>query len=417
MFSFEKKKFIELLLVLVFRLSLDISYVVYISKVYAYSGFNYNPDFIKIVESYAITFILLFCLNKSDKKVSVITTKLLYVIMIIPVFSLYALNDGPRAYVYFVFFGFLLTLLIIKLPHLKIPRVTGSNYIALAILASITVITYSTLFILNGVPSLKAFNLLSVYEIRSSVVFGPSFMGYFVVWQAKVVNMFILGLGIYKKNVKLVLFAIALQVILFLILGSKSTLFAPIFVLAVIFILKKNRFLLYSVIGLTSVVLISLTLHFTGVSILPASLFIRRLLFVPAINNFYYFDFFNQNPQVYLSQSLFQGFIQYPYEMPVANLIGEKYYGSSEGWVNTGYLAEAFMNFGLIGMILFSTILGFILLLLDSVMKSSRQTLAISVAIVGLFSLLDGGLFTVLLTHGLLFSIVILVLYAKKGDS
>ena len=59
---------------------------------------------------------------------------------------------------------------------------------------------------------------------------------------------------------------------------------------------------------------------------LLVSLLLRRILFVPQMLTFSYFQFFNMNQFVWWSSNkLISLFIKYPYEKPFPLLIGEDY--------------------------------------------------------------------------------------------
>ena len=143
---------------------------------------------------------------------------------------------------------------------------------------------------------------------------------------------------------------------------------------------------------------------------------IRRTFFVPAQVAFYYYDFFSANPNTHLSQSsigLLLG-TQNPYKNEnIPKMLGNKYIGTGVN-MNTGYIGDAFMNFGFVGVILFSIILGFILVLLDSITNHVKWTISISIVIIPIFTLVNGALFTALGTKGLLLSIIILFLFNTR---
>lgn len=55
---------------------------------------------------------------------------------------------------------------------------------------------------------------------------------------------------------------------------------------------------------------------------LTPSMFIRRVFFVPGKLSYDYFDFFAENHFIYWSNSFLSHFIEYPYSLPLAELIG-----------------------------------------------------------------------------------------------
>lgn len=412
-----KRVVIELILILLIKLSMEIIYISNISVFYAYNGFYLSLNQFKLFESYFILFILFMFMDKDERKFSSIVIRMLLLIMVIPTLSLYALKDLPRIFLYFFSFSFLLTLILIRLPTIKLIKLKVNPTFGKMLLVVISLVTYVILLGLNGIPTLKALDLLSVYEIRSEVNYGPTFMGYFVNWQAKIINMFLFGFAFYYRKYFLMFFAFGLQVLLFLITGHKSFLFLPLFIFAVIYVVERRKMFTLSMLGILIVWAASYIYYLFNGSILYISLFVRRVFLVPAQNYFYYYDFFSENPFMYLSHSILKYFVDKPYEMHIPNLIGQVYYNNENTWVNTGYLGDAYMNFGFLGMILFSILLGFILLLIDSVSKMIPLAIVIATLLGGFFSLVDGALLTNLLTNGILVGIIILIFYSNVDSN
>ncbi|ALC88207.1 hypothetical protein AM499_12100 [Bacillus sp. FJAT-22090] len=131
-------------------------------------------------------------------------------------------------------------------------------------------------------------------------------------------------------------------------------------------------------------------------------------------NHFLYYDFFSSNEKVYLSNSIFRFFIENPYPIPIPNLIGSIYYQNYDTWVNVGYLADAYMNFGFLGILLFSILLGIILKMFDTLSHEKGIELVIVTSFIPFFGLMSGALLTKLLTGGILLAFVLLILLVEK---
>ena len=149
---------------------------------------------------------------------------------------------------------------------------------------------------------------------------------------------------------------------------------------------------------------------------MPASLLIRRVLFVPAQLSFYYYDFFSKHQLMYLAESHLNPVLSNPYTMPTVHLIGKIYYNSPAMAANTGYLGDAYMNFGFLGMLLFSVILGILVVIMDSITARTDITVAVGATIMPIYALVNGALFTVLGTRGLLLGMFIVWLYSQRAS-
>jgi hypothetical protein len=116
-----------------------------------------------------------------------------------------------------------------------------------------------------------------------------------------------------------------------------------------------------------------------------------------------------------MSNSVLGGIINYPFDIPIPNVISQYLYGQDQTWVNTGFFATSYMHFGFIGIILFSIIVGFVFKLIDSIVKNRIPLwLGIAVMIVPINSLVSADLPTALLTHGIGLGILFLWLISSK---
>ena len=91
-----------------------------------------------------------------------------------------------------------------------------------------------------------------------------------------------------------------------------------------------------------------------------------RLLFIPAEAHFFYFDFFQYHPYLYLSQGILKNIIEDPYDHMVSVIIGSSFdynYTGAYNNLNNGLFSDAYANFGLLGVIVFPVILGTVILI------------------------------------------------------
>jgi len=140
------------------------------------------------------------------------------------------------------------------------------------------------------------------------------------------------------------------------------------------------------------------------------SLFIRRVFFVPALLNQFYFDFFADN-HLYLSHSIFKSFIDYPYELNPSHLIGKEYFSSEVMSANNGFISDGFMNFGIVGIILNIIFVTMLIKFFDDQKISSKF---FGIFILMIFSLLSSFFLTNLLTHGIILLILLTIFILKN---
>jgi len=302
------------------------------------------------------------------------------------------------------------------LPRVRVPR-PGRDlvYLGVTTLLLICAYVYSGLLLSGGLERLS-FSLLTVYEVRSEYIATRlPFMGYFVPWQANVINIFILFYALEKRNYWLLSLACIAQLLLFGMTGFKSFILSPMFSVAVYFLYNKRNFLSLFFCLTFVLILGSYILYLATDEHIFPSLLIRRLFYVPAANHFIYYDFFSQtnNHYIMLSNSILSPFIQYPYEMPLTRVISWAYWGRDFG-PNVGYLGDAFAQFGFAGMLVFSVILGIFLRIVDCLARGLPDRFVAAVIATPAMALTNSALFTCLLTHGLILATVLLWLLRAR---
>ncbi len=341
---------------------------------------------------------------------------LLILLSHVPMLTLFAFMDQPRAYMYAVTGFWILVFLLLRIPGISILSLKQSqskmirNFIFICLSIIIFFMIYKYLkFTFN-------FDLTKVYEIRSRYVkMGIPLAGYLFNWLAYIVNPVFFALFITKRKWFPIALIVILQLLLFSVTGNKTFLFAFLFVLALIWIITHKKPLAYMAIGLVGIILLGMLSYWLIDDIWIPSLFIRRTLLVPAQLSFFYYDFFSNNVYTFLSQHrIFRTFLNYPYHLNPPHLIAEVYFNQPKMGANTGVVGDAYMNFGFIGLILWAILLAVILKLIDSFSKGKDMKIAIAAIAMPAITLTNSPLLTNLLTHGLLLALLFLYLLPKK---
>lgn len=408
-----KKKYLYTIFsVVAFKIIIEFGYFTFVNPYFGYSGFIIDISLLKMLESYLFVIVLSYLLASLDRfnRPSKIVIYILYVNLFLPLSSLYWLRDESRPFFMVVSICFLLLYFILNRKTLvRIPTLKEGKYVAIAILVSVTLIVYGYIIATGGLLRINL-NLLDVYDTREGYSGSTiRLMGYLLPWQAHVINFTFLIYGLIKKNKIVVFFSLFLQVFLFSMTNFKSFLFAPIVVIGIYLIIKKgyqNRLLLLMTSTLSLLILFLLTVFKLTNNILFLSIFLRRLFFVPASLHYTYFNFFEHMEKYKLSASIFSSVIDNPYNISPVGLVAREVYGKDFS-PNVGIFGDGYLNFGFVGMILFIVILGFVLVFFDSVSKKSPLILSMSIIIIPSMALVNSGMFTSFLTHGILFSIFV----------
>src|SRR6185437_3705188 len=109
-----------------------------------------------------------------------------------------------------------------------------------------------------------------------------------------------------------------------------------------------------------------------------------------------------------LSHSIFKGIVGNPYESVPPLIIGNVYFRGSGTDANANFWADAFANFGIVGVFAFTALLGMVLWFYDSITLDIDLRLAALMLAMPAVSLANGGLLTCLLMHGLGFACLLM---------
>ncbi|MFA9375912.1 MAG: hypothetical protein ACERKZ_04070 [Lachnotalea sp.] len=409
------KSFIYLFL---YKIFLDVVYIEFVYAKFNYMGFILEFSLYKYIFSLCIFVLTYITLPKKQDKPSLVFLQLHFIVMIIPMFTIYAFMNQPTIFLIMSIFIFILQCVFVRyFPNIQIRRIEQSKLIFYVIIIGMTLFVYTSMIKANGLPSLSSLNIMSVYEFRGKVTY-PFLMAYFVNWQAKVINPFLIATSFLNENRIIFCISVILQILIYMITGHKAFLFIPIAILLVVILIARFNFLkISSFIASGATFILFILYKVTGTIILP-SLFLRRLLFLPAYIKFIYYDFFLENQFLYFSAGSIGKLLglSYPFDLPPAYLIGKIYFNNPNTGANTGYIADAYANMGFGGMVLLGLVFAFVLKLIDSLSIKVGKNLTIGLTLFTILSLNDSALLTTLLTGGLLFLIVMLYLYSNVKD-
>jgi hypothetical protein len=261
-----------------------------------------------------------------------------------------------------------------------------------------------------GISS-SAFNLDTVYDIRTESNLRSNFITNYTY---SLVSTWLLPLclifGYIRKNIMVIAVSIIGLLYMFAISGNRITLFTVLVVVAFLFFRSYRAKLLGMYAGMT--VLLVLGLLFYADFPHVEDLLIRRFLFLPALLNIQYLDFFSGSPLFY-SHSFLSGVLDYPFFLPPPRMIGHVYYGG-EGNMTNGIVSDGFMNLGYAGIFFNAMIAGAIIAFFNK--------LKVDAVFFGLFFLLvqkfiDSAMFTALLTHGVLLFMAMSLLVITNTDN
>lgn len=431
-FSSDKKenKLVVTLFYLLFVVILCGGYLV-ASKPYLSFNFFINPkEIIRTIKILpALALIISACIFFIPNKIEGITHLYWFLftllsaipILIVYVFSGVADNKDVLIYIYTIEVLCVLGMYLASRFSISFPNFSLNKRIFWIFIVAFIVVAYGYLFMTLGIPKDIKSAFTDVYAVRLHYrEVGGRFVDYFVQWMGNVVNPFVLTYCIYKKKYKLAPIPVFLEVILYMFTAYKSLfltlILAPFFGL----ILEKgiNRSFIQKVIvaftgfalidgaismvrqfSLTNGKVLSVLGHYPSYYTLYLPTIVRMFEW-PSLIALEYYDFFWMYPKVKLSHSILGHFFSNVYKMEPSLYLGALYYGKPEMRLNVTWYGDAYMNFGIIGMIIFAIILYFVLFIIKYVEKKN-VCLVSSLLFGGIMALFNGPLLTTLLTSGL----------------
>jgi len=408
-----KYKFINFFTLTLVFFFFELVYKTFVFSKFEYMGFQYSFDLFKYIEAKFIFFsILVFVTIKTPSKFIYAIISIFLLFMFIPALVIFEFVPSNKSIIYLMsFFIILLHLSGFVSMNFKLPKISEKQ--------SIYLVLFFAIMLLLPIFAQYKFNLnfnvlkfQDIYEVRSQSHVGLPIIGYFYNWLVKVIIPVLLAFSLIKKRYMLTVFSVVVLMYLFVAQAHKSVFFGVFIVL--FFYLKKDYYkkITYFVLALLLVFVLTHLLTLTTGIFAPESILIRRVFFVPALLNTYYFEFFDNN-HIYLSHSIFKSFFVYPYEVPPPAVIGMEYFNSDATNANNGFFSDGFMNFGYFGVLLYSIFVVFLFKFFDALKIDSRY---FGIFFVIIFTLISSAFLTSLLTHGILVLIILALFIMQRKN-
>jgi len=415
-----KLKISFILAAISFRILLDTSYLNIISPLYEYSGFLVNLSVARYCLSWLIYLCAFIFVTARLIKVSdyFFVTALLSIIA--PLTSLVGLDSSRSIFpVLVVVLSIFIIYAITRIKLISFSRLpTIKNGCRIAIFtASLFVVALMFWYYIAGVKFNLDFSKVYDFRADNAELSSRGILAYTNNWTYKIFNIFLIGFALHYKKYLVVVMLVLIQIFFFAATAHKSVLFLPFLMLGVWFYFRKTNSLVILPLAFSGIILMTLASYYLLDDIWLSSLFSRRVFFVPANLTFVYFDFFSQNPQVLWSNSVFSSFVTYPYDISMTHVVG-RYLGKEDMGANNGFIASGFAHAGLLGVLFYALIIGFILRFLNDVTRNLMPIwLAVGLTIVPLRDLLvSSDLFTVMLTHGLIVTLILIYFARAKRE-
>ena len=412
-------------LILLYKLMLEISFYIVLTEKTDFYKMQFDP--LRFVNETAWCMVTLMLIQLLNGKASSFFLLMIYTLQIIPISVVYAFQDiASPVYYNLLMVSFLMGELFVN--NVKIRSNTRPNqwisqnlFVILGILSAVVLIV---VFLRNGLPSLAALSILDVYEFRSNLTFQTSkIIGYLLASIEKVALPIIAVRYLLKKEYLKSLIPLAGIMVVYLYTGQKSFLFSiPLILIGVFFLDKKGgnvsffKMMLLAYIVVCTVPCVYNFKEDRDMIWVLYSLFVRRVLIVPAYLKFIHYDYFLSHPFLGLYGAIprvlnpykpkyYENGVKYPFD------IGAIYFDKPNMSADTGALIEGFSRFGYMGLIGSLLLIAIILKQIDRFQERTSYREAICYFIYIIYSLSEMQIVGTLFLGAWMFSLIIINLY------
>jgi oligosaccharide repeat unit polymerase len=407
--------FFILMLLSLLYLFLTLNYKSALIEVFKHERYTYDFNLIRftgIFFLYVMINLSLFMIRKDYIFFSLLSLFTLF--SFIPISIIYFSSDKPftpvLACLIFFFTVFSFSKISLQLVFLRISQIDKKIIAFLILILSwiICIVLFKFQF------NLTNFLIDNIYDVREEFVVKNTGIGIYVFSILSVAVLPTVTLyGLSIKNFTIVGLGMLLFLYLFLVGGHKSTIVTMLIVVIFYYLGNTSHKIIFRLFfGL--LLIIGLFYFFTAreENSVILDILLRRSFFTPANILFHYFDFFNDT-KLHLSHSIFKAFSTYPYNLPPARMIGLTYMGSELWNANSGVIADGYMNFGIVGIFIYSAIVGFIFLLIKSMRAG---VIIIGLIFVQLQLIMEAFLTTWFLSYGLFVFLFLCYIFFSKHE-
>ncbi|MES2800227.1 MAG: hypothetical protein V4638_09450 [Bacteroidota bacterium] len=417
-----KNFWVSIIGLLLFKLLIDLMYVIYICPKHNNRGFTYEPSTLSMFFSWgSLLLVLPFLINFFESKN--VSSKILtfwVLISFVPTTSIFGfLNVEFLLWELFIVYWLVLLVVMRLLEKVNLPSIPHRIVAYRTIILGVITILLSSVVLFVSAYYFKfrfSLNIDQVTDVRTSFksVTIPTIFHYLLPTAGTILPIMLLYYLAKRKYIVGVLLLFVL-LIDFSIAGNRAIIIKIAVCIFGYFAykwIKSKYFSWYFSVAILSSLLVYFTTDLTILSSL-----IRRALFIPGMLNLHYFEFFSHHSPDFYQQGIIGAITgntsQYP--ISIATIIGDQFMGVGAGNnANNGLFSDAISNFGLYFLFVQAILVAIYLKLFDWASQSIDEKYAFLPAFIVAQTLLSALITTSMLTHGLLILLLVLLLLPTK---
>jgi len=401
-------------------------YVKLIVPTFNFGGMIYDPRDNGIFELILIVLTSILLPNKI-KTPSNLYNWLYFIILLIPSAVLSAEQGSDHFHLFLMFAAlWILILFQILFAALMTRRIIphSINYKRLPYYSILVFVMATLIFLAVSVGGVFNLNFYLVYDFRPDILANlPLILSYLMIMASSAFVGYLAALAFHRRDVKVLLLIGVIGFLFFGYSSQKSMLFNPFLAMAGYLLFKFSRPHLYILGGLSILSIIALLLPYDIFPLLTF-LFVNRVVFLPSQINFFYFDFFsNHSFMLWAESKISLGLVDSKLPMSVMNYIGVLMTDNYDFGANSGWVANAYMNAGITGIVIYAAVIGIIFSLIDLWAKFYGKELVGAAFLIPVITMIMSvDLLIVLMTGGLIillmiFQVMTMCIQMRKPDS
>jgi hypothetical protein len=281
------------------------------------------------------------------------------------------------------------------------------------IIIALTAVLYGMLAA-GGHIKLALPGLSDVYSVRgdfNEAAGGNVLLAYLMPAQATVFNPLFIAVGIMRRKWWLTAGGIVLELMLYAAGGHKTVLFSvpAIVIVAVLYWRGRRPSGALFAWGVGAVVGLSALIDYILNTPWLTSLFTRRLIDVPGLLTGAWIQVFAGQPKAHFAYGFLSPFLPYRYEVAPPYVVATKFFGNPTMNANANLFANGYANFGWFGIGMEAAMLAIVIVLANAAAHRTPLTAAAMLLAAPSVSLVNGSVFTSLLSHGVAAALLVLL--------
>lgn len=258
-----------------------------------------------------------------------------------------------------------------------------------------------------------------VYDRRTEFKETAGYVGLVAPWLSNVIAPTALVLGLYYRKPVAVGIGVFVELLLFSLAGTKSSMFLLVLVVGVYVAVRLaergSRFPYFG-----ALLVVSLAVPYAIVKVADSSelfgLFTYRAALLPAQLTQFYVQFTEFHAPLWFSHTFLRWLLPPSIDQPLPVVIGDIYNPGSGTYANANLWADGFVSAGWLGVLIASGIAAISILVFSALARGRPKAIVLPIALVSHFGLLNGAASTLLLSSGALVGMIIVWLIPTQDS-